>query len=125
MAIRKQKSRSRGDLLDAAWQVAQQHRAHHTYGSESSACKALEGRCKGFSERQYQNAFRQAVALYDAAVVLVDANARALWEQTDVAKNQYPAFTPLVSRLRQTCPGFRVATYLAALSWVFFWRHLK
>jgi hypothetical protein len=125
MVIRKQKSCSRGDLLHAAWQVAQQHRAHHTYGSESRACKALQGRCKGFSERQYQNAFHQAVALYDAAVPLVAANARALWEQTDVAKNQYPDFTPLVSKLRKECPGFRVATYLAALSWVFFWHHLK
>src|SRR5438067_1590008 len=108
MATRQQGSGSRGDLMDAAWQVAQQYRAY----------EALARRCRGCTEGRYEIAFRQAVALYDAAVVLVAANAEALWEQTDFAKSLFPDFARLIGKLRRRCPGFRADTYRAALSWI-------
>lgn len=112
-------------MLGAAWEVAAYYRAHSAYGSEARACRALRRRCPGFTARQYQNAFRKGVALYDAAVRLVDRHAAALERQLDVAANRSPDFRDLAGKLRQRHPGFRVLTYRYALFWAFTWYHLR
>lgn len=116
---------TRGELLEAAWAVAARYRAHGAYGSDGRACRALRRRCPGFTARQYHNAVRKAVGLYDVAVGLVARHAAALWRQTDVAANRFPDFRELTGTVRRRCPGFRVSTCRAALAWVFFWHHLK
>jgi hypothetical protein len=111
--------------LEVAWDVAGRLRAHGTYGSLAKAAKALSRRCPGFSARQYDNAIRKGLALYDAAVEVVAANVLSLLRQTNVAANQFPDFRSLAQRLRRRNPGFRLSTCRAALSWVWFWHHLK
>jgi hypothetical protein len=123
MATRQRQTR--GQFLGAAWEVAAYFRAHHAYGSESRACKALQRRCPGFTVRQYRNGFGKAVALYDKAVELVAHHAPVLWRQTDLEANRYPVFRKLVGEIRRNCPGFQVSTYRASVVWVFFWHHLK
>jgi hypothetical protein len=124
MATRRRQTRS--ELLDAAWEVAVYFRAHDAYGgSEHRACKALQRRGPGFTARQYESSFRNALALYDRAVELVARDADALWRETDVGANRLPDFRTLVPEVRRSCPGFRVTTYRVALGWVFFWHHLK
>ncbi len=116
---------SRGELLAAAWEVAAYFRAYSAYGSERKACQALERRRPGFSPRRYRNAFLKGVALYDAAVALVDRHADALGRETDAEAGRYPDFRDLVGRLRRRYPGFRVPTYRAALVWVFVRHYLR
>jgi hypothetical protein len=116
---------SRRDLLDAAGEVARSYRAHGAYGSEAKAHRALARRRPGFTARQYENAFRKAVTLYDLAVELVGRHADALLRQTDVAANRFPDFRDLAGEIRSRCPGLRTSTYRGALAWVFFWHHLK
>ncbi len=116
----------RGQLLDAALEVARNLRDNGTYGSsEAKAAKALSRRCPGFSARQYENAVRKALSLYDTAIEVVALNAMSLARQTNVAANQFPDFGNLAERVRERCPGFPLSTYEKALSWVFFWYHLK
>lgn len=122
MATR-QKQR-RGALRGAAWEVAGHYRAHRAYGSESRACKALQRRCPGFTAQKYQNAFRQALVLYDTAVELVARDAAELLRQTDVEADRFPDFRYLVAEIRQSCPGFRVSTDRSSVLWVFLWHHL-
>ena len=114
----------RGSLLHAAWEVARAYRAHAAYGSENKAYKALRRRCPAFTARQCENAFRKAIAFYDASVEAVARDAAALWQETDAAANRFPDFRDLVNEMRLRFPGFRVSTYRSALSWVFLWYHL-
>jgi len=116
---------SRGELLAAAWEVARHYRAHRGYGTEDKACRALRRRRAGFTSRQYLNAFRKGLALYDAAVDVVARDVLALHRQTDVQANRFPAFREQTAEVRPLCPGFQASTYRAALSWVLFWHHLK
>lgn len=120
-----QTARTRGQFMEAAWQVAHQYRAHNAYGSERKACAALQRRCPGFTERQYRNAFRKAVSLYDVAAELVADRAEVLLAQTDVRRNQWPDFSDFLAPIRKRCPGFRTSTYRSALVWALFWNHLK
>lgn len=116
---------TRGELLDAAWEVARRLRAYGGYGSEARACAALRRRRPGFTDRQYGNALRKGLALFDAAVELVARDARSLLRQTDVMAERFPDFHELAGKVRSHCPGFPAAAYRAALSWVFYQYHLR
>jgi hypothetical protein len=116
---------SRGELLDAAWEVARHLRAYDGYGTEGKACRALHRRRPGFTDRQYRNAVRKGLALYDAAVGLVARHAESLHRQTDVRAGRFPDFRDLAAQVRPSCPGFLAPTYRAALSWAFYWNHLR
>jgi hypothetical protein len=116
---------TRGELLDAAWEVALQFRAHGGYGSGVRARAALRRRRPGFTDRQYVNALRKGLALFDIAVELVARDARSLLRQMDVQAERFPAFHDLAGEARSRCPGFPAATYPAALSWVFYQYHLR
>ena len=116
---------TRGELLAAAWEVAVRFRAHGGYGTEARAYQALRRRRPGFTDRQYRNALRRGLALYDAAADLVARDARALHGQTDVWAGRFPDFRDLAADLRPLCRGFRAPTYRAALLWVFCWHHLR
>ena len=116
---------TRGELLDAAWEVARRFRAHGGYGSEPKACQALRRRRPGFTDRQYVNALRKGLALYDVAVEVVARDVGALLRQTDVGAERFPDFRDLAREVRPRCPGFPAATYRAALTWVFYQFHLR
>jgi hypothetical protein len=117
---------SRRELLDVAWEVAANYRAHDAYRTEGGASRALERRCPGFTARQYLNAFRKALALYDTAMVVVARHADVLWKQTGTGGDSLAGCrNPAGDELRRLNPGFRVSTIAAALRWVFFWHHQK
>ena len=59
---------TRGELLETAWEVVQRFRAHRRYGSDAKACQALRRRRPGFTDRQYVNALRKGLSLFDMAV---------------------------------------------------------
>jgi hypothetical protein len=116
---------SRGDLLDAAWEVARNYRGHGRYGTAEKACRALRGRRPGFTDRQYGNALRKALALVDASVEVVARHAAELHRQTDVRADKVPGFADQAAEVRPGCPGFPAATYRAALLWAFYQYHLR
>jgi hypothetical protein len=116
---------SRGELLDAAWEVARNFRGYGQYGSEEKACRALRGRRPAFTDRQYRNALRKGVALFEVAVAAVARHANELHRQTDVRAGVFPDFTGLAVKVRPGCPGFPAATYQAALQWAFYQYHLR
>lgn len=116
---------TRGELLAAAWEVARHFRAYGGYGSEAKACRALGQRRPGFTDRQYLNALRKGLALYDAAAELVARDIGTLLRQTDVGANRFPDFRDLADEVRSRCPGFLAETYRAALAWVFLQHHLR
>lgn len=116
---------TRAELLDAAWEVARLFRAHGRYGSDAKASQALRRRRPGFTDRQYTNALRKGLALFDAAVELVARDVGLLLRQTDVRAERFPEFHDLAGEARSRCPGFPAATYQTALSWVFYQYHLR
>lgn len=116
---------SRGELLDAAWDVARNLRAYGRYGAESVAHRALARRRPGFTPRKYANALRKGLALHDAAVAAVARRAAEWGRQTDVRAGRFPDFRDAAGEARRHCPGFPAATYRAAVAWAYHWHHLR
>lgn len=118
---------SRGELLDAAWQVAQIYRDYGGYGgSEAEASRALARRCRGCSLRRCRNAFRKAVDLYNAAYEVVDRHAPELWRQRGVASGkEWGDLRACEAEIAERFRAFRASTRRGAVAWVWFWHHLK
>jgi hypothetical protein len=116
---------SRGNLLDAAWQVAKVFRTYGTYGTQEKAAKALRRRCPAISTRRCDNALVKAIALHDAAATAVAADVQSLLDETDVLAGRFPNYRRQVTRVRLECPGFYASTCREALSWVFYQCHLR
>ena len=115
---------SRGQFLQQAWEVAAYFLAHDAYGrNEAAACRALKRRCPGFTKRQYQNAFRKGLALYEAATAAIEPRSGELMKQCKT--EEVVDFREFFPQMRRACPGFSAATYASALWWILFWHHLK
>ena len=120
---------SRGEFLEGAFVVAQRFRCgYHGYESGEKAIAALRRKFPKLTNRQYANALRKGVDLYDRSVELVQQNIDALYKKCDTMQACDPAGSIprfLINRLKRAVPGFRLSTYRMATGWVFFWHHLK
>jgi hypothetical protein len=120
---------SRGEFLEGAFVVAQRYRCgYRGYESDEKAIAALRRKFPKCTNRQYTNALRKGVDLYDCSVECVKRNVDALYKEWDACQTCDPAGTiprTLIMRLKKAVPGFRLSTYRMAAGWVFFWHHLK
>ena len=114
--------------MDDAYLVAQRFRAgYRGYENEPKALLALRRRAPGFSNAQYQHAFNKALNLYSSALQLVNRSSPTLrlrWRIPEQPDQEYN-LRPLVLRLRRRAPGFLASTYSKALTWVWYWHHLR
>ena len=117
---------SRAQLLDVAFDVVRRYRDFDEYGSKEKACNALRRRCRGFNQRQYQNAFDKAMQLFDLAKNIVGDNIEVIYEMEQTPKFEIIThFEPFYSEMKKQCSGFKTSTYGRALGWILFWHHLK
>ncbi len=116
---------SRGEFLDVAFDIVRRLKDFDSYGgSKQKACKAFARRCSGFTSTQYENALEKAILLYDAAEELVEKHKAELWQTYDKPEGLNVG-NMLYAELKKSCLGFKLSTYRSAISWLFFWHHLK
>jgi len=118
-------NRSRSEFLDIAFDVARRLKDFDSYGgSKRNACKAIARRCDGLTSTQCEIALEKAILLYDTAEELVEKHKEKLW-QTYNKPEGLSVGNILCAELKASCPGFKLSTYRSAISWLFFWHHLK
>jgi hypothetical protein len=118
---------TRGKLLDHAADVARHFIGFEAYqGSRARAAAALRRRAPGFAESQYERALQKALAMFRAAVKIMDENAPAVFVVYRTGESDFATydFEPYVSMLRREHPGFPRSTYEWVLAWIFLYFHL-
>ena len=114
---------TRGELLSLASDVVWRFRAYESYGEEPArAIRALKRRGPGFTDRQYRNAFDQALSLYDAVQELLRTKGDRVW----AAYREKRAFHQVFDdELARRFPGFRKSTLGSVVGMSFYYWHLR
>jgi hypothetical protein len=103
--------------------VAWRFCAYDAYDREpAKAILALEKRCAGFSEKQYQNAFEKSVALYEAVQDLLRANRDRVWAAERAGEPYHKLFN---DELAERFPGFRRSTLGSMVGMSFYYWHMR
>jgi len=112
------------DLLDTAFDVVRRYKSFDSYGSKAAAVRALHRRCSCFSKEQCQEALDQGPVLFDIATQAYDKNKELLATTWQTPKTSEAADT-VCAEIQHICPRFRASTCRSALSWIFYWDHLR
>jgi len=112
------------DDWNTALQVARNFHEYDSYRRvPKQAVKALAKRCPNLTPDESQSAFDTCLALLISAIDIVEAHKNELWAKYHA--NESGPVPAIEEELQAAHPDLPAILYGWAISWVWFWHHLK